>query len=198
MRRPRRNSGDEEIRRVWKALVKSGGDDAALVERYLNLLKRREEPEKAERDEKEREKDERDRASGLLRQEYFDSVRPHAQGIVDDIRRGELTDRNSLLDRVTEESGNSYWAIYTHASQQALWASENADHGTEEGLVSIDEREGVPWGQLASWAFYRDLLVDIEDLGIDVNDDSEWPTPEHLAAEAAESEEDEPEEDEES
>jgi len=187
--RRRRNAADEEIRKAWRALVAGGGDDLAAVEEYLGLLKRHEDPA-AKESEKKREDRELDEARNRLRQNYFDSVRSHVESIMDDIRSGHLTDRDRLMDRVTEESYSSYWATYTAASQQALLASENADYGTDEGLVAVNEREGIPWGSLAAWAFYRDML---DELGneIDLNDDSEWPTPENLERQRLEAEADE-------
>jgi len=179
--RRRRNSIDEEIRRAWRDLVADGGGDANAVEEYLNLLRRREDPETAARSERERQHRALDDARSLIRQEYFDSVASHAQTLIDDIRSGRLTSRERLHDRVTEESGNSRWAVYTAASQQAVWVSENANYALEEGLISLDGQTDMPWSALAGWAFYRDLLDELDRQGIDLNDDSEWPTPENLA-----------------
>lgn len=166
--------GDEEIRAAFRTLKEADGTDLKAAERLVRLLRRRTTEEERAKTERELEEERFEEARSLLRQEYYESVSSHAEDIVEGIRKGNITEVDELRQRISEDSDSNYWTIYTHASQQAIWASENADYGIEEGLVSL-ERGEIPWGAIASYAFMRDLEVAVEAEGIDLNDESEWP-----------------------
>lgn len=186
--RRRRNSGDEEIRRVWRSLVESGGEDIELVQRYLTALRRRDE---SPVDESVRRMREQETATRLVKQDYFDSIESTAEELIDAIREGEVTDRNRLLDRVDEEASSSRWARSVPAARFALWASENWNYALESDVLDlhrIAERGAIPWEAMAGWAFNRDLLDAPIRHGIDLSDDSEWPTPENLERQRREDE----------
>ncbi len=186
--RRRRNSGDEEIRRVWRSLVESGGEDIELVQRYLTALRRRDE---SPVDESVRRMREQETATRLVKQDYFDSIESTAEELIDAIREGEVTDRNRLLDRVDEEASSSRWARSVPAARFALWASENWNYALESDVLDlhrIAERGAIPWEAMAGWAFNRDLLDALIRHGIDLSDDSEWPTPENLERQRREDE----------
>lgn len=179
MARKRSNgdSSDEAIRKAWRSVLASEGTDLAAVTRLKAVLERvgSREPPKPEKD---IEKEKIEEARQIMRREYDDSVASYAQDVIHEIRDGDIQDREQLDQRIIEHTDSSYWATYTAASQQALWASSNSDYALEEGLVDLagdreDRRAGrsrdIPWATLAAWAYYRDIQEELERLGVDLN-----------------------------
>lgn len=116
-----------------------------------------------------------DEALNALRREYFSHCRDTAKELADDCRSGEIEDVDALRERIHEECDGDGWIIYTQKAQIVLLVSDNDSAGMDSlGADGFDWSCGVPWSQLAYFAYEADLYQHLESEDIDVNDDSEW------------------------
>lgn len=111
-----------------------------------------------------------DAADTIKRAEYYSSVRSLAEDIADDLKRGDISDREQLLERVQETADGSSWVIYTASAMEVLRYSDNdgayVDNFGTEGVV----RDGsINWSALAYAALEQDINEHLEAIGVDVN-----------------------------
>lgn len=108
-----------------------------------------------------------------IRAEYFTMVREHAESLAEDIKdRERFPNRESLVDRIQEDCNSHEWVIYTFKAQLVLMCSDNASAGIDSlGADGFDWSAGIPWSQLAYFAFQADLYESLDAAGVDLNDD---------------------------
>lgn len=110
-------------------------------------------------------------ANAVLRKDYWDDVRSAAEGLKQRLQDGEFNDRDQFLEALHETVDWHERVIYTFQAQQCLLYSDNdgayfEDFGSE-GAV----RDGqLNWSALAYAAFERDIIEQLDALGVDVND----------------------------
>lgn len=119
------------------------------------------------------------RAMDLARQAYNEHVKDIAQEFLDAIMSGDIEDRETLFERVTERVDSDAWVIWDNKAKLVLLVSSNADSGMEHGLVDTScFKDGIPWNQLAYCALEQDVLDDLLSsgpaIGIDINADDLW------------------------
>lgn len=113
----------------------------------------------------------REEADRRCRSDYYETVRYAAHGIIDDWYNREITDREDLLERISEMCDGHRQVIYLGNAIDTLRFSDNDSIGIEElGIDGFDFKSGIPWSQLAYWAFEADVKERIESLGLDLNE----------------------------
>jgi hypothetical protein len=107
----------------------------------------------------------------IMRQEYHDSVESAAQGIKDEYCQGGYNgDRDQLIEAI-DSCADSH-VTYTSRAQECLLYSNNDCAGIDElGADGFDWKSGIPWSQLAYFAFRQDLCEELDSMGIDINGD---------------------------
>lgn len=127
------------------------------------------------------------KALAELRVSYKAHVKDLATCIMDDVKRGDIENREDLDTRVRETVDGDEWVIYTRKAQVVLLCSEHDGEGVDEGLIDPSSfQDGIPWSQLAYCAMEVDLReamsrledeygldLDEEDLGIEEPEDEE-------------------------
>jgi len=110
-------------------------------------------------------------ARGIVQQDYHASVESAAQGIKDEYCQGGYNgDRDQLIEAI--DSCADGHVIYTSQAQECLLYSNNDYAGIDElGADGFDWKSGIPWSQLAYFAFRQDLCEELDSMGIDVNGD---------------------------
>jgi hypothetical protein len=108
-----------------------------------------------------------DKMGENTRKEYYDSVRAHANDIVDRAKAGEFRDISDVYDAVFEQVDGSYWVIYTHASLATLWFSDNWlawDEALDEGIVDPSSSSSLTEviTQAAFFAFKADVENELD------------------------------------
>jgi len=126
--------------------------------------------------------EERDAALRVLRQDYYDDVRACAENIRDEaVRRakdGESDLRDWLLEHVHETCDGHQRVIYTGLAIETLLFSDNDSAYVEEyGTDGIASDGAVKWSVLAYTAFERDVMEQLDALGMDVTADDLGLTP---------------------
>lgn len=113
-------------------------------------------------------------ALSILRADYYGDIRSYAEEIKQEIKDGEIEDRDSLSNRVWEVADGTQWVIYTQKAQIVLLCSDNdnayADEFGTEGVA--DECGGVNWLRLAFAAVHRDIFEQLEAEGVNVYGDT--------------------------
>ena len=118
-------------------------------------------------------------AHARLRQDYYDDVRDVAQDVREWWRDNPDADREALIDYIEESVDGAGRVIYTAQAMDCLRYSDHDDAGIEElGADGFSWKDGIPWSQLAYFAFRADILAQLDAEGLDVND------PEHADADA--------------
>jgi hypothetical protein len=175
------NTGnDEAIRKAYRDVQASNGTDLRAVVRLKAVLERSGVEGENAKSEADLDKEKIEEARRIMRTEYYHSVSSFVDVVLRELRSGDIQTQDDLETRILEYTGDCYWAIYTHASQQCLWASENSNYALEEGLVELggggdryDRRQAriteIPWGSLAAWAYYRDIQEGLYAAGVDLN-----------------------------
>jgi len=111
-----------------------------------------------------------DKAHQVLRQDYFDDVR----GLADDVLawwdRDQDADRDGLVEYLDESVDGAGRVIYTGQAIECLRYSEHDDAYLDEMGELPSAKDGMPWSQLAYFAFRADVIEHLESLGLDVND----------------------------
>lgn len=111
------------------------------------------------------------RARSTMRQNYYTSVEHAAKNIFDDYCSGSFAGSRETLEEVIGNNADGQ-VTYTSDAQECLLFSNNDTAGIDElGADGFDWKSGVPWSQLAYFAFQADLRKELEDLGIDLNED---------------------------
>jgi hypothetical protein len=109
-----------------------------------------------------------------MRREYYEDVKGLAESIKEDYDRGEIADRDHLLDRIHETVDGCSRVIYTSSAQEALLVSDNDSAGIDSlGADGFDWSSGIPWSQLAFFAVEADVVEELGHMGLNVNDDFE-------------------------
>jgi hypothetical protein len=110
-------------------------------------------------------------ARGILRKEYWDDVRDTAKAIKDAWDSKEIDDREGLIEYIDETVDGAGRVIYTGQAMDCLRYSDNDEAGIDElGASGFDWSNGVPWSQLAYFAFRADIMNQLDAEGLDVND----------------------------
>ena len=99
-----------------------------------------------------------DTALRVLRAEYWASVRSTAKNIVALVVSGEIK-RNDLSDAIHETCDDSYWVIYTYASQRAVLCS---DHDWTEDAEEYGEADKATDAQRAFFCLQADVTAQVE------------------------------------
>ena len=109
-----------------------------------------------------------------MRREYYADIEGIAKDIKDEYDRGQIDDREALMDYIHETVDGCDRVIYTHSAQECLLVSENDNAGIEAlGADGFDWKDGIPWSQLAYFAVEADVFAELERMGLDVNADFE-------------------------
>lgn len=115
-----------------------------------------------------------DRAYGIIQRAYYDDVKGLASSIKEYYDRGEISDREHLIERIDETVDGCARVIYTRSAQEALFISRNDNAGIEAlGADGFDWKDGIPWSGLAYFAVHADVIEALEEMGLDVNADFE-------------------------
>jgi hypothetical protein len=113
----------------------------------------------------------RDLAWRILRADYWRDVRSISESIRDAIKDGEVTDSESLSDRIHEECDGHQRVIYTSLNMETLLVSDNADaYADEFGEDGLIKDGSVNWAAMAYCALQADLNKQLEAEGVDLND----------------------------
>ena len=124
-------------------------------------------------------KDQIEEAHRLLRADYYADVRSTAEGIRDELREKidamdfgtSESAREWLLDYLHETIDGHGRVIYPAEAQDCLRYSDNDDAYVEDfGTEGIVEDGCIHWSRLALAAFERDVIEQLEAIGVDVND----------------------------
>jgi hypothetical protein len=111
-----------------------------------------------------------DLATRIIRADYGADVEGIGESIIDAIKVGEVTDSDSLHERIAYEVVGTQRVIYTYQAKLGLLASDNEDAYDEES----GEEGGTP-EQRIYYAMCRDVREWLKDLH-DIGDD--WDGPE--------------------
>lgn len=110
----------------------------------------------------------------LMEHEYYNDINALAASIKEEYDRGEIADRDTLLERIHEDVDSCQRVIYTARAQEALLVSRNDSAGIDSlGADGFDWSKGIPWSQLAYFAVEADVIEALHDDGLDVNADFE-------------------------
>lgn len=97
-------------------------------------------------------------ADSIKRAAYYSSVRSYAEGIIDDLKSGDIPDREALIERIHETADGSQMVIYTGQAMDVLRYSDNdgayGDNYGSEGMVSDGS---INWSALAYAALEADI-----------------------------------------
>lgn len=126
-------------------------------------------------------------AEGVLRREYWETVRRWAGYIKDELKEqikagvdGEAL-REWLLEYIQESLDSASDVIYTRQAQKVLLFSENQDAYAENcGSEGMVQRGVINWSALAYWALEADVYEQLAAEDIDVNDPDSDETHEAL------------------
>ena len=109
-----------------------------------------------------------------LQREYYADIKSIAEGIKEEYDRGEIDDRDSLLENIHQTVDGCARVIYTGRAQEALLVSRNDNAGIDAlGADGFDWSDGIPWSALAYFAVEADVIEELSDMGLDVNADFE-------------------------
>lgn len=113
-----------------------------------------------------------EKALAELRVSYRAHVKDLAKCILDDVKRGDIKDREDLDTRVRDTVDGDGWVIYTRNAQVVLLCSSHDG----EGLIDPSSfRDGIPWSKLAYCAMevdMREAMGRLEDeYGLDLGED---------------------------
>ena len=110
-----------------------------------------------------------ERARDTMRRGYIASVESAAKNIFDNYCRGEYDGNREAMVEAIDSVADGY-VTYTSTAQECLLFSNNDSAGPEElGSDGFDWKSGIPWSQLAYFAFRADVRKELEDNGIDLN-----------------------------
>ncbi len=99
-----------------------------------------------------------------------------AKDALAEIRAGNIEDRDALFTWIHETVDGCSTVIYTAEAKEYLMKSDNDGRAVSEGLVDASSfRDGIPWSAMAYGALEADVFEALDAIGVDVNDDSEWP-----------------------
>ena len=148
------------VHKAYTAL-RAGNDHAALtyLQRFLQ--------DRPEITDEQRVSDARD----TMRRSYNADIESAAKDIFDEYCNGTYDgDRDAMISAI--ESAADGQVTYTSAAQECLLYSRNDCAGPDElGADGFDWKSGIPWSQLAFYAFRADVLEELGHLGIDENED---------------------------
>lgn len=109
-----------------------------------------------------------------MQRQYYADIRSIAEGIKEEYDRGDIADRETLLENIHETVDGCERVIYTGQAQEALLVSRNDTAGIDSlGSEGFDWKDGIPWSQLAYFAVEADVIEELQDLDLDVNADFE-------------------------
>lgn len=125
-----------------------------------------------------------------MRDEYRADVRDMAAQVIEWWKSEPDADRDALIEYIDESIDGCGRVIYTASAQECLLVSENDNAGIEElGAGGFDWSGGIPWSQLAYFAFRADVIDRLSSEGLDVNN------PEHEQPDEDEADDDDSEAD---
>jgi hypothetical protein len=114
----------------------------------------------------------RELALMILRADYFGDVRGTAELICFAIAHKEVTTRDELSDRIDGLCNDAERVIYTAQAMECLLFSPHDDAYIEDfgDEIALDVKQGtINWSTLASCAFKRDVIEQLEAEGVDVD-----------------------------
>jgi len=116
-----------------------------------------------------------DTALSILKRDYYKDVRSVAQGMIDEVKSGEIEDREAFHDRLHEDIDGTQRVIYTRQAMLGVISSDNDGAMWDEGLdEGVDFSGGIPWSQIMYAAMMRDVIEDLGVLGFDPDDDDSY------------------------
>lgn len=130
-----------------------------------------------------------DVAYSLGNRAYCKQLNRDVEHIVEDVKSGDIKDREGLLERVYNECESA--VMYMRASHEIMLYTDHFEYGFDEGFICTErERPGRDEPdlvtQIAYWAYYGDLMdrlsraegidIDEEDLGQEANEEEEGST----------------------
>lgn len=117
------------------------------------------------------------KAINTIQRDYHKDVHSWGDDFIAEIKNGEYDDREAFLEAFDERIDSAARVIYTQQAMLAVVASSNDEAAWDEG-IELDWSEGIPWSQLAFFAFRRDILEYLLDQEIDVDDDETFESDE--------------------
>ena len=106
-----------------------------------------------------------------LRADYYADVRGLAEQVGAWWEGEPGADREALIEYIDESVDGHGRVIYTAQAMDCLRYSDNDGLGIEElGVDGFDWKDGIPWSQLAYFAFRADVIAQLGAEGLDVND----------------------------
>lgn len=110
---------------------------------------------------------EHDEAVRVLRAEYYQDVRDMVGNAMEEIRAGNITDREGFDEHINQSVDDSYWVIYTHANKQVIFVSDNDDAYVDEFGEAPVEGGDINWAAMAFAAMQRDVYDAVDDDEVD-------------------------------
>ena len=121
-----------------------------------------------------------DAAHTRLRADYYSDVRDFAADVIAWWHDNPDADREALVEYIEQGVDGAGRVIYTAQAMDCLRYSDNDSAGPDElGADGFDWKSGIPWSQLAYFAFRADIMEQLDAEGLDVNN------PEHATTEDA-------------
>lgn len=109
-------------------------------------------------------------AMQVLRADYFKDVEEIGEEIKNQLKAGDIPDRDRFLEAVDEATADDGRVIYTQQAMLCLVFSENADAFFEEFGEIPKAGNSVNWSAIACMAFRRDVLDWLAHNGVEAND----------------------------
>lgn len=101
---------------------------------------------------------------------YHDDVSDMAEQIIEWWKSESTANREALMDYIHESVDGCRRVILTYCAKECLLESDNDNAGIEEvGVNGFDFKHGIPWSQLAYFAFTADVVEKLDRRGLDVN-----------------------------
>lgn len=106
----------------------------------------------------------------VLSRDYELDVSDVAKSLKAEIDAGEIKDAEALDNRLRQDIDSTQRVIYTRKAQLGLIASNNSGAYFAFGAEGALEGGDIAWSRLMYAAMERDVVEELERLGVDVND----------------------------
>jgi hypothetical protein len=111
-----------------------------------------------------------DSACDAVAKDYYSDVKELAKSIKDQIDAFEFSCVDDVLEHLNECVDGHSRVIYTHLARQCLLVSKSEESYLDNG-VDLSLNDGIPWSQLAYFAFLEDVTDELRAI-TDLSDDN--------------------------
>ena len=109
-------------------------------------------------------------AENVLRDEYWDDIRSIITDVMDEIKTGNITDREAAIDYIHECIDGHQRCIYMGKAIDTLRWCSNENAAAEQGMQLTESGGQISWGVLAYFAIQEDVMEEIRRMGTDLDD----------------------------